>query len=130
MADFDDSLPPGAFPQQEGAAPEDEQLNLEMDEETAEGTYANLVMIAHSPEEFILDFIRMVPGVQKARVKSRIIVTPQHAVRLMNALAENVERYEQAHGPIREPGEQGGGFDGGGGSGGLPPMGFGGGAEA
>jgi hypothetical protein len=135
MADFDDSLPPGAFPQQQQAAAdaEDEQLNLEMDEDTAEGTYANLVMIAHSPEEFILDFIRMVPGVQKARVKSRIIVTPQHAVRLMNALAENVERYEQAHGPIREPGEDGGGgFQGGSGEGGggLPPMGFGGGAEA
>lgn len=118
MSDFDDSMPPGG-PQQRM---QDEQLNLELDEETAEGTYANLVMIAHSPEEFILDFIRMVPGVQKAKVKSRIIVTPQHAQRLMNALAENIERYEQAHGEIREPGEEGGG--------GLPPMRFGGGAEA
>ena len=121
MADFDDSMPPGG-PQ--SGAQQDQQLNLELDEETAEGTYANLVMIAHSPEEFILDFIRMVPGVQKAKVKSRIIVTPQHARRLMNALAENIERYEQAHGEIREPGEEEGS------GGGLPPMRFGGGAEA
>lgn len=78
------------------------QLNIELDEEIAEGTYSNLVMIAHSPEEFILDFIRVVPGVPKARVKSRIIVTPQHAKRLLRALAENIERYEQAHGPIEE----------------------------
>ena len=120
MADFDDSMPSGV-PQ---AGPEQEQLNLELDEETAEGTYANLVMIAHSPEEFILDFIRMVPGVQKAKVKSRIIVTPQHARRLMDALAENIERYERAHGEIREPGDEDGS------GGGLPPMRFGGGAEA
>ena len=119
MPDFDDSMPSNG-PQPN--AQQDQQLNLELDEETAEGTYANLVMIAHSPEEFILDFIRMVPGVQKAKVKSRIIITPQHAQRLMNALAENIERYEQAHGEIHEPGE--------GGDGGLPPMRFGGGAEA
>ncbi|NBC17516.1 MAG: DUF3467 domain-containing protein [Bacteroidetes bacterium] len=78
------------------------QLNIELDEETAEGVYSNLVMIAHSPEEFILDFIRVVPGVQKARVKSRIIVTPQHARRLLRALEDNINRYEQAHGTIEE----------------------------
>ncbi len=85
------------------------QLNIELDEHTAEGVYSNLVMIAHSPEEFILDFIRIVPGVQKARVKSRIIVTPQHARRLLNALSENIDRYERAHGVIEErvpPGQQ------------------------
>lgn len=85
------------------------QLNIELDDQTAEGIYSNLVMIAHSPEEFILDFIRVVPGVQKARVKSRIIVTPQHAKRLLRALAENIERYERAHGAIEErvqPGQQ------------------------
>lgn len=109
-----DSDPPASADQQD-------QLNLELDAETAEGTYANLVMVAHSPEEFILDFIRMVPGVQKARVKSRIIVTPQHAKRLVSALAENVERYEQTHGEIREPGDEGNGF---------PPMRFGGAGEA
>lgn len=78
------------------------QLNIELSEDTAEGIYANLVMIAHSPEEFILDFIRVMPGVPKARVKSRIIVTPQHARRLLHALAENIDRYEQAYGEIEE----------------------------
>lgn len=131
MADFDDEMPPGAFPPGAQQPQQEDELNLELDEETAEGTYANLVMIAHSPEEFILDFIRMVPGVQKAKVKSRIIVTPQHARRLMGALAENVEQYERAHGEIQDPSEGGGGpGDGGGGPGTLPPMGFGGGAEA
>lgn len=78
------------------------QLNIELSEDIAEGEYANLVMIAHSPEEFILDFIRVVPGVRQARVKSRIIVTPQHAKRLLRALADNIERYERAHGGIDE----------------------------
>ncbi len=78
------------------------QLNIELSEEIAEGEYSNLVMIAHSPEEFILDFIRVVPGVRKARVKSRIIITPQHAKRLLRALADNIERYERSHGSIDE----------------------------
>ena len=78
------------------------QLNIELKEDIAEGEYANLVMIAHSPEEFILDFIRVVPGVRKARVKSRIIITPQHAKRLLRALADNIDRYERAHGSIEE----------------------------
>lgn len=98
----------------------DSELNIELTPEQAEGTYANLVMIAHSPEEFILDFIRVVPGVQKARVKSRIIVTPQHAKRLLNALQDNISRYEEAHGAIAEP--DGTGDDGGS----APPMNFGG----
>lgn len=78
------------------------QLNIELSEAVAEGVYSNLVMISHSPEEFILDFIRVMPGVPKARVKSRIIVTPQHAKRLVAALAENIDRYEAAHGEIEE----------------------------
>ena len=78
----------------------DQQINIELNEKVAEGVYSNLVMIAHSPEEFVLDFIRVVPGIPKARVKSRIIVTPQHARRFLNALEENIERYEAAHGPI------------------------------
>lgn len=94
MPDFDDAF----------SSPQQHEINIELPEEEAEGTYSNLVMISHSPEEFILDFIRVVPGVQKARVKSRIIVTPQHAKRLLGALEENIERYEQAHGPISEPG--------------------------
>jgi len=78
------------------------QLNIELSEEIAEGVYSNLVMLAHSSEEFILDFIRVMPGVPKARVKSRIIVTPQHAKRLLHALAENIDRYERSHGEIDE----------------------------
>lgn len=80
------------------------QINIELDEKTAEGTYSNLVMIAHSAEEFILDFIRVMPGVPKARVKNRIIVTPQHAKRLLHALAENIERFERSHGEISQHG--------------------------
>ena len=78
------------------------QLNIELNEKLAEGEYSNLVMIAHSTEEFILDFIRVMPGVPSARVKSRIIVTPQHAKRFLRALADNIERYEQANGDIPE----------------------------
>jgi len=81
---------------------EQQQFNIELSEEIAEGVYSNLVMISHSPEEFILDFIRVMPGVPKARVKSRIIVTPQHARRLLRALADNIEKYETAHGEIDE----------------------------
>ncbi|MEM1043048.1 MAG: DUF3467 domain-containing protein [Bacteroidota bacterium] len=80
------------------------QINIELTEKVAEGTYANLVMIAHSPEEFILDFIRVMPGVPKARVKSRIVVTPQHAKRLLAALEENIGRYEASFGAIGEGG--------------------------
>ncbi len=78
------------------------QLNIELSEEIAEGLYSNLVMIAHSSEEFILDFIRVMPGIPKALVKSRIIVTPQHAKRLLRALADNISRYEASHGEIEE----------------------------
>ncbi|MDX1548729.1 MAG: DUF3467 domain-containing protein [Rhodothermales bacterium] len=82
--------------------PPQQQINIELSEDIAEGIYSNLVMIAHSPEEFILDFIRVVPGVPKARVKSRVIVTPQHAKRLLRALDENIKRYERAHGAVDE----------------------------
>jgi hypothetical protein len=81
-----------------------QQINIELNEEVAEGVYSNLVMIAHSSEEFVLDFIRVMPGVPKARVRSRIIVTPPHAKRLLRAMAENIERYERAHGEIAEMG--------------------------
>lgn len=88
-------------------AQEGQQINIELSEEVAEGTYSNLVMIAHSSEEFILDFIRVMPGVPKARVKGRMIVTPQHAKRLLRALADNIERYERTHGEIIEYGAPG-----------------------
>ncbi len=76
------------------------QLDIELSEETAEGTYANLAIITHSNTEFVLDFIRVMPGVPKARVKSRIIVTPEHAKRLLHALADNVAKYESVNGTI------------------------------
>lgn len=82
--------------------PQSPSLSIELTEEVAEGVYSNLVMIAHSPEEFILDFIRVMPGVPKARVKSRIVVTPGHAKRLLAALADNVQRYEAQYGEIGE----------------------------
>ncbi len=78
------------------------QLNIELTEEIAEGTYSNLAIITHSPSEFVIDFIKIMPGVPKARVKSRILVTPQHAKRLMMALTENIMKYEQIHGKIKE----------------------------
>lgn len=80
--------------------PQEQQLNIELPEDLAEGTFSNLVMIAHSPEEFILDFIRVMPGLPQARVKSRIIVTPQHAKRLLHALEDNIGRYESSYGEI------------------------------
>ena len=74
------------------------QLNIELSEEIAEGIYSNLAIITHSQSEFVVDFIKMMPGVPKAKVKSRIVLTPQHAKRLMKALAENVQKFEQMHG--------------------------------
>ena len=81
------------------------QINIELDEKTAEGTYSNLAIINHSNTEFVVDFISLMPGVPKAKVKSRIVLTPQHAKRLLKALAENIQRFEAAHGKIEE-GEQ------------------------
>ncbi len=78
------------------------QINIELSDEMAEGIYSNLAVITHSNAEFIIDFIKMMPGVPKAKVKSRIILTPQHAKRLMNAMRENIAKYEATHGPIKE----------------------------
>lgn len=78
------------------------QLNIELDDKTAEGTYSNLAVINHSVSEFIVDFISIMPGQPKAKVKSRIILTPQHAKRLAKALKENVIRFEQSHGKIKD----------------------------
>lgn len=78
------------------------QLNIELSEEIAEGIYSNLAIITHSPTEFVVDFIRVMPGVPKAKVKSRIVLTPQHAKRLMKALSDNVQRFEQMHGKIKD----------------------------
>ena len=78
------------------------QLNIELDESVADGTYANLAIINHSISEFVVDFVNVMPGTPKAKVKSRIILTPQHAKRFMKALAENVSRFEKAHGEIKD----------------------------
>ena len=77
-------------------------LNIELTEEIAEGVYSNLAIINHSPSEFVVDFIQMMPGIKKAKVKSRVILTPQHAKRLMKALNDNVSKYEDQHGEIQE----------------------------
>jgi len=77
------------------------QINIELNEEVAQGIYSNLAVITHSPSEFVLDFIRVMPGIPKAQVKSRIVVTPEHAKRLMMALMDNIKRYESLHGPIK-----------------------------
>lgn len=77
-------------------------LNIEISEDIAEGTYANLAIITHSHAEFVIDFVNVMPGTPKSKVKSRIIFTPQHAKRFMKALAENVQRYEAANGPIKD----------------------------
>ena len=78
------------------------QINIELDESVAEGTYSNLAIINHSASEFIVDFIRIMPGVPKAKVKSRIILTPQHAKRFSQALNENISRFEKSNGSIKE----------------------------
>lgn len=91
------------------------QLNIELPEDVADGIYSNLAVIAHSNSEFIVDFLRLVPNVPKAKVKSRIILTPQHAKRLLKALVDNVNKFEAQFGPIKETD---------GNNGNLPPMGF------
>jgi hypothetical protein len=76
------------------------ELSVELSEEIAEGTYSNLAIITHSNTEFVLDFIRVMPGIPKAKVKSRIILTPEHAKRLMNAMQDNIDKFEKINGKI------------------------------
>lgn len=78
------------------------QINIELDEAIAQGTYSNLAIINHSVSEFVVDFVNIMPGTPKSKVKSRIILTPQHAKRLAKALAENIKRFEHAHGEIKD----------------------------
>jgi len=78
------------------------QLNIEISEEVAEGTYANLAIITHSHAEFVVDFVNVMPGTPKSRVKSRIILTPQHAKRLMRALTDNIQKFEAMNGVIKD----------------------------
>lgn len=91
------------------------QINIELTDEVAEGIYSNLAMISHSPTEFVVDFVRIMPNTPKAKVKSRILLTPQHAKRFCKAMMENIKRYEQTFGTIEEPKQDH-----------LPPYNFGG----
>jgi len=79
------------------------QLQIELTQDVAQGEYANFAVITHSSSDFVLDFARILPGVQKAQVKSRVILAPEHAKRLLGALQENIMRYERSFGPIKLP---------------------------
>ena len=87
--------------------PAKNQLDIELNDEVAQGTYSNLAVITHSSAEFVLDFVRIMPGVPKAQVKSRIILTPEHAKRLLRALEDNIKKYEAVHGEIKDKGPGG-----------------------
>lgn len=102
---------------EEKAPKKKNQINIELPEGMADGVYANLAIISHSSSEFVLDFIRMLPNVPKAKVKSRVIVTPEHAKRFLNALADNITKYEGQHGTIEVKSGSGGGNQ-------FPPMNF------
>ena len=78
------------------------QLNIELSEQVAEGEYANLAIITHSHAEFVIDFVNVMPGTPKSKVKSRVIFTPQHAKRFMKALTENISRFESTNGKIQD----------------------------
>lgn len=82
--------------------PKGHKIDIELSEEVADGQYANLAIITHSHAEFIIDFINMMPGMPKAKVKSRIILTPNHAKRLLKALAENIKKFELNFGEIKD----------------------------
>ena len=79
------------------------ELDIELNDEVAQGTYANLAIISHSASEFVLDFVRLMPGMPKAKVKSRIILTPEHAKRLLLALQDNMNKFEKQYGTILDP---------------------------
>ena len=78
-------------------------LQIELTPDVAQGEYANFAIITHSSSDFVIDFARVLPGVPKAQVKSRVILAPEHAKRLLGALQENIMRYERAYGPIKLP---------------------------
>ncbi|MCX6292634.1 MAG: DUF3467 domain-containing protein [Bacteroidetes bacterium] len=78
------------------------QLNIELTEDIADGIYSNLAIITHSNSEFVLDFVKVMPGVPKAKVKARILLTPQHAKRLLAAMQDNIQKYESVHGTIKQ----------------------------
>tara|TARA_R110001592_G_scaffold129066_5_gene341370 strand:+ start:3453 stop:3764 length:312 start_codon:yes stop_codon:yes gene_type:complete len=83
------------------------KLNIELSEEIAEGIYSNLAIISHSNSEFVIDFIKVMPGMPKAKVKSRILMTPEHAKRLLSALQDNINKFEANHGKVKDIEAQG-----------------------
>lgn len=85
---------------------EEKKINLELKPEVARGSYSNLAIISHSHSEFIIDFAEMLPGLQKPEIGNRIIMTPEHTKRLLNAIAENISKYEAQYGRIELPGPQ------------------------
>jgi hypothetical protein len=89
------------------------QINIELSENVADGIYSNLAIITHSSTEFVCDFVQLMPGMPKAKVRSRIIMTPQNAKRLLKALSDNIQKYESAVGIIADDGSN------------MPPMNFG-----
>lgn len=103
MADPKTPQPPPRPPMQQMGQ---HQLNISIDEAVGEGIYANLVLIAHTAAEFVMDFARVMPGVPKAKVQSRIIMTPQHLKGFVKALQENVQLYENRFGEIKFEGLQ------------------------
>ncbi len=89
------------------------KINIDLPENVADGVYSNLAIITHSPTEFVCDFVQMMPGMPKAKVRSRVIMTPQNAKRLLRALQDNIQKYEANLGTIADDGQN------------LPPMNFG-----
>jgi hypothetical protein len=89
------------------------QISIELTEDIASGVYSNLAIITHSHAEFVCDFVQMLPGMPKAQVKSRVIMTPNNAKRLLNALIDNIQKYEQHIGAIQDIDTQ------------IPPVNFG-----
>jgi len=81
---------------------QENQINIELSEEIAQGIYSNLAVITHSASEFVVDFVRIMPGIPKAQVKSRVILTPEHAKRLLAALQDNIAKFESVHGVIKD----------------------------
>ena len=82
------------------------QLQIELPQDVAQGEYANFAIITHSSSDFVVDFACVLPGVPKAQVKSRVILAPEHAKRLLGALQENIVRYEREFGPIKIPNKE------------------------
>lgn len=82
--------------------PKQQQIQIELKEDVAQGVYSNLAILTHSSSEFVIDFIRVMPGIPKADVKSRVILTPEHAKRLSLALQDNIAKFEAVHGEIKK----------------------------